>query len=303
MSFLLLSVALCFLNISVAMFTSIGLPLLVLLPTPLALAVQRKGVLATILAAIPGLLAVGRLYPDVWPVMLSVILLGIYLGWEVSMDIEPSDILWQGTIFAAGLFLLWTAWSMHQGNSIVFLWIKQLDIYMKPENLPYLQAFDAEQRLQMFSELKRTIMEIYPSLLLIYLTLLVIANLWLTRKLLPFFGERLKPYLPFEFWRIAHPVVWGIIIGILFVFAGIEWNRAALHMLGVNLFISFSLPYLICGLGIISLQLRRMQAGDLLRRLLLLLCILQPFLIQAALWLGVFDTWCDFRKLEALKEN
>ncbi|GEM_PF-2648632 len=303
MSFLLLSVVLCFLSVSVAMFTSIGLPLLVLLPAPLALAVQRKGVPAAILAIIPGLLAVGRLYPDLWPPMLGIILLGIYLGWEISMDIEPSNILWQGTIFAAGLFLLWIAWSMHQGNSIISLWTKQLDIYMKPENLPYLQAFDAEERLQMFSDLKRTILEIYPSLLLIYLTVLVAVNLWLTRKLLPSFGGGLKPYLPFEFWRITYPVVWGVIIGILFVFAGIEWNRAALHMLGVNLFISFSLPYLICGLGIISLQLRRMQAGDLLRRLLLLLCILQPLLIQAALWLGIFDTWCDFRKLEALKES
>ncbi|HEB13122.1 MAG TPA: DUF2232 domain-containing protein, partial [Actinobacteria bacterium] len=103
----------------------------------------------------------------------------------------------------------------------------------------------------------------------------------------------------FSLWQIPWYLAYGFIFGLIgFLFS--EYfgaNEFFVYAAGLNLLMVFGTLYFVQGFAVVYFFLDKRSMNSLARSAVILLAIFIQVLFQGVSWLGVFDTWFDFRKL------
>lgn len=103
----------------------------------------------------------------------------------------------------------------------------------------------------------------------------------------------------FSLWQIPWYLAYGFIVGLTgFLFSQFFGPYGFFaYVIGLNLLLVFGTLYFIQGLAVVNFFLDKRSLNSLTRSAVFLLAIFIQVLFQGISWLGVFDTWFDFRKL------
>ncbi|MCD6420093.1 MAG: YybS family protein [Synergistetes bacterium] len=103
--------------------------------------------------------------------------------------------------------------------------------------------------------------------------------------------------LPFELWVLPRSMFWGFVAGVLFMWLGKGDVGSIWYRIGVNVQIVFSIAFMISGMSILYFWLKKIRVPKIVAWIIVIVTILQPFLSQLLVFLGIFDLWVDFRKI------
>jgi len=102
----------------------------------------------------------------------------------------------------------------------------------------------------------------------------------------------------FELWYLDESVIWVLIIGISVIllkkYLPAEW----MYYAGLNAAFVLANIYFFAGMGILSFMLKKHKVPALLQFLAYMGVIFFMYLTLAIVFVGVFDTWFNFRKIE-----
>jgi uncharacterized protein YybS (DUF2232 family) len=76
-----------------------------------------------------------------------------------------------------------------------------------------------------------------------------------------------------------------------------------LRIIGLNVLLLVSTVYLVQGLGILVFYLNRTSVHPIFRSLVYLVLVIQPLLLLGVAACGLFDLWCDFRRIGHKRED
>jgi uncharacterized protein YybS (DUF2232 family) len=94
-------------------------------------------------------------------------------------------------------------------------------------------------------------------------------------------------------WKAPDHLIWGVIAGGLMMLV----PDPALKVVGLNLLFILATVYLFQGLSITGFYFERWKMPRLMRLVSYGIIVVQPFGFLAVVLLGLFDLWCDFRRL------
>ncbi len=103
--------------------------------------------------------------------------------------------------------------------------------------------------------------------------------------------------LPFELWALPRSMFWGFVAGILFAWMGRGDVGNLWYRIGINVQIVFSIAFMIYGMSILYFWLKKVKMPKVVAWIIVVVTVLQPFLSQLLVFLGIFDLWVDFRKI------
>lgn len=139
-----------------------------------------------------------------------------------------------------------------------------------------------------------------PALVLISSISVTFLNLALTRMILKRMNDSIPWTVHFSEWRI--PSFYG-----LFFLAGLllnTWSQnttlpPVAQFLGINLFIIFSITYLILGVSVIWYYFRKYKVSSFLKVVFVIMLFIFPLVSYLVLLLALIDGVLDFRKLRS----
>lgn len=137
---------------------------------------------------------------------------------------------------------------------------------------------------------KSLLAEIYPALVMVWVALVAGMNLLLVSMVAP----RLPVTLNlgrFSQYRNPEPLVWVLILAGF----GLLVPQASVQQVALNILIVICAGYFVQGLAVLSGIFNRFAVPPLLRNVLYLFLLLQPYLLAAIVVFGIFDIWGDFR--------
>lgn len=142
--------------------------------------------------------------------------------------------------------------------------------------------------------------KIFPAL--IYSVIFI--NTFITYFLLQYVCKRFNIKLPhlekFLNFKIEDKFIWGIIVCLLVIL--FLNNYTYLHLFAVNLGIILFVFYFIQGIAILKFWFWKYNVHPLLQFLAMLLIIFGGLLILIG-FIGIIDTWFDFRKIPSVKND
>lgn len=134
------------------------------------------------------------------------------------------------------------------------------------------------------------IIKIYPAVATVMLTAMASLNLALVRRL----AERLDLGLKigdFNTFRNRDPLVWLLIAAGFAMMAG----NPLITTPALNVLVIVVALYFLQGLAIVLTVISRQSFAGLMRVMLFLMLLFQPYLAALLAALGIFDLWGDFR--------
>jgi len=148
---------------------------------------------------------------------------------------------------------------------------------------------------------KRWLAYALPSLLFLWMTLLVVAGRDLSSRI----ASRLRwPHLSrsrFTEWRLPDGAVWILLAGLALVLTDFRaWLPTAWTLLIIP-----SLGYCVQGIAVVEslLLLRGMPSSIITLTLLFVSVMALPVFLLATACIGLSDVWLDFRRLEAAPDD
>jgi len=217
---------------------------------------------------------------------------GVLMGEAVARGRGlPRGCLWAFGLLAAefGVKLLFDAPQMAAFVTEPFVRMAspQFGEYMRSQGTP-LQAVDGMA--EWASLLLRVIPVIYPALYLIFGALVVLANAALLRAYL---ARRDPGWLEGgEFEGIR----WPLAIAVVFVLSGLAVGLPSLRAPAYNVLLLVAFFFALQGLAIVVYFAHRLAGPPILRLAVLLLVLMNPWGTAVLSFLGLFDTFFDFRK-------
>lgn len=113
-------------------------------------------------------------------------------------------------------------------------------------------------------------------------------------------GQKLRISFPevasFEQWQMPRSVFWAFVLSWFLVLMG---GSTFLGKVGVNLQIVTQVLFLVHGLSLVYYFLGRYIRSRVLKGVILIFLLFQPFFSTLLSWLGIFDVWFDFRKIRS----
>lgn len=134
------------------------------------------------------------------------------------------------------------------------------------------------------------IIKIYPALITIMLVAMAGFNLALVRRFAGRLGLDLKISIFIKF-RNRDPLVWLLIAAGFAMLAG----NPVITTPALNVLVITATLYFLQGLAIALTIINRQSFAGLLRTMLFLMLLFQPYLVALLAALGIFDLWGDFR--------
>jgi len=103
----------------------------------------------------------------------------------------------------------------------------------------------------------------------------------------------------FSFWQMPWPLAYGFIFGLVGLLFSERFGIYSLHAYGVglSLLLVFGVLYFVQGLSIIKFFVDKQGFGPIAKAGALIAGVVFQLVFQGLSWLGLFDTWFDFRKL------
>lgn len=151
--------------------------------------------------------------------------------------------------------------------------------------------------LQDLNQLMKRITLMLPAVYGTSLFIFLIINMFFT-KIITNKLDKAKLALPFfREWDIHWLFSWGYVIGIAFQLFGNRLSQS-LKILGLNALIFFGVVFTIQGLSVSAYYLNKWKVSRTGKIIGILSLVLLPPIIQILSWLGLFDVWFNYRKLE-----
>ncbi len=127
--------------------------------------------------------------------------------------------------------------------------------------------------------------------------LLVLLSYYLQRRLRPILAMASRPLATIEQWKLPLGWIWLTILACLFIVIGTRWpNWNSLFLIGINLAVGLMQLYGLVGLGIVFHFINRKQWPQITKLMVILLIGLLPMIMGAVIFLGLSDTWWDWRR-------
>ncbi len=120
-------------------------------------------------------------------------------------------------------------------------------------------------------------------------------NLYVASRFLSSRNHPLPAWIPWRFWSTPDVLVWVVIGAGFLTLMPVPFAK----ILGLNLLFASASVYLLHGLAIVAFFMARWNVPGLFRGVIYGLIFLQQFLSLAVAVAGLFDTWFDFRRLNA----
>lgn len=117
----------------------------------------------------------------------------------------------------------------------------------------------------------------------------VLGN-WVGKRI----GIRFPSFPAFSEWRLPPSMVWMYFLSWLLLFLG---GSSFVYQIGLNLQLVTQILFMVQGVAILNFFLRKVIAQRVIRAIIIIFVVMQPVFSTVLAWLGVFDTWFDFRKL------
>lgn len=287
---------------------AIYLPLLwflsiLILPIPVLVISKRSGIRYAVLACLVATLLIGLLSNFVEAASLFPILfLGAAQEVALRKKIPASQMVFLSAVailiclllvFLLGYFLLGINLIAEQTKMIKESLHLQEDFY---QNLGYRQT---GEELQVLEKGLKFLPYIMPASLSLFCLIMGLVNFWLTSRILRKLGFEV-PHLPeFSQWQWPWYFAWGYILGLVgFLFPKYFGSYAdSIYYLSFGLLIIFGALFFVQGVSIAVFYFRKMKLAWFYRVLIVLLLVLFPFLAQALSWVGLLDTWFNYRRL------
>jgi len=225
---------------------------------------------------------------------ISYTLIGVFLGYAIKKRYSFFEVIGFGSVVSllSKLALIGMALALTGKNPIT-------------ENLQIMEeAF--QKTSQMFGNLgEDTFKQVLNMVSLALPAILVVASVFDTT--LNFFlgkwvGKRIgitfPEYPAFRNWRFPVSVFWMFILSWVFVLFG---GNTVFGKIGLNLQIVTQTLFIVQGVAIVYFFLSSYIQSRVIKIAILLFIVFQPLLSSILSWVGVLDTWFDFRKINVRK--
>ncbi len=283
----------------------IGIIVSLLAPTPLLLVMLRHGLRAGLLALVLSTLSLALLFGSLqstiffaeYGVMALTMAEAIRRRWFVektvlvatAMPLLATSLVMAGLLASAGLDL--SALSRHFEADFS----QTLPQYFAEGG----GAADGELRTYI-QEALATVRQLLPSLVIISTATGALVNYSVVRLIWRRMGDRtLFPEMTLSQWKAPEACVWALIAAGLCYF----FPLPSLQVVGLNVLLLVSLVYLLQGLCIMVFYLNKISVPPLLRSIAYLFLVIQPLFLLGVTAFGLFDLWCDFRRLSNKRED
>jgi uncharacterized protein YybS (DUF2232 family) len=146
----------------------------------------------------------------------------------------------------------------------------------------------------------RTVMQLLPALFVLGTAAGALLNYGVVRIV----WRRLGGQPPLRWgnlmqWKAPEFCVWVLIVSGVGSFAPLPGMRIA----SLNVLLLVSLVYLVQGLGIMVFYLNKAWVPPIFRSLAYIFLVIQPLLLLGVAAFGLFDLWCDFRRIGNKREE
>ncbi len=195
---------------------------------------------------------------------------------------------------------------------VTFLWSAPLDLAMARQQLeehldralrPYLGEVDAvieAQLLPYIQETLKLVIQLFPALLVMSTAAGVILNYSVVRILWRRVGgPPLFPDTALSRWKAPDACVWILIGGGILSFL----PSLILQAVGRNIVLLVGAIYLTQGLAIAVYYLNKGSVPVIFRGTAYVFLLVQPLLLFGVAAFGLFDLWCDFRRIGNKREG
>ena len=203
-------------------------------------------------------------------------------------------IAWTTAVNLIALALAALAFSMISGQSIHGLAIQEINSSISQAAAVYEHAGIKGDELALLKQsmtmVASLLIRIYPALLTILLAVMTGCNLVLVRRAATRMGLELTNG-NFNAFRNRDPLVWLLIAAGFAMLAG----NPIITTPALNVLVIVTSLYFLQGLAVMLTITARQSFGGVLRVMLFLMLLFQPYLAALVAVLGIFDLWGDFR--------
>lgn len=273
-------------------------------PVPIVILGLRHGLKWSIMATIVSGLLLSLLATPLQALssVLAFGLLGIVLGEAIRRELSVGMIIWLGAIasLASKLLLFAVAFLLLGINSFdqSLVMLQQstnqvLSFYSKT-------GMDQNQLAMLkksFTDVINLMKIIFPALLVLVAITDTFLNYLVSQLILKRLGYPAKKIPPFSQWKLPRWVMWGFVLGIIFLLAGQHYKMEALTNIGLNLEYFYSMLFIAQGLAVTSFYLEKLKTQGLVKLLILFILFITPLFVGLLVWVGLLDTYFDYRRI------
>lgn len=299
------------------------LPLLFITPAPLAALVYRYGYRSGIITAVFTLVLVGSgqqrilgavaatLPEQSWhavvlvamTALVTIGLIGIVIGGAWREGVSRWQTLWLST--AASLLPALAVWSVVRFVQDIDLlqvvfdsWSQMMRALVEQSAAGGLPRETADGLLDMLAESEQAfplVKALLPGMLFNVALVGSYVNSGLAGYVLNRSDRRPPPFAPFVTWRLPWPFAIAFVLGHALLLTARVNGSAVTAIVGQNLLIATGFVFAVQGIAIVVGALQRRRVGAVVR--LLAVIVLLWWAPVVPTWMGVLDTWFNFRKL------
>lgn len=203
-------------------------------------------------------------------------------------------IAWTTAANLVVLALAATAFSVVSGQNIHLLAVREINASIAQTLVIYEKAGvkgdELAQMKQSMTMAADLIIRIYPSLMTVMLIAMTGCNLALLKRFAGKLGLDLR-IGNFNDYRNREQLIWLLIAAGFAMLAG----NPTITIPALNLLVVIALLYFLQGLAVLLTIIARQAYAGVMRVLLFLMLLFQPYLAALVAALGIFDLWGDFR--------
>lgn len=229
------------------------------------------------------------------PYLLEMVFLGLFLGtgmrmgWSTERTIGSASLL----VFVAGAFLFWFTNGGPQGTLM-----SQVENEFKQAVTAVLDQYagttlDRSLIDESVEQFIPVMVRLLPGFSLGTSILIAWLNVMIALRYCRIHHVILPPWPAWNEWKAPEVLVWGL-IGAGFALLA---SSGSARIVCFNILVVLSIVYLLQGLAIVAFYLDKWKLPRLLRAIIYGFLLLQQFATLAAVFLGIFDMWFDFRRV------
>lgn len=288
---------------------SIYIPLLGLLasfiwPVPIILLGIRHGLKISILATLVSGLIIGMFSEPLqaFTVVFGFGLIGVAIGYAFRKNYTPSAIMGIGigfsllskVILIVGTLLIMGLNPVTQQLTLMQQSFTQALGFYRKMGIP---AEQLRQMESMVSQLTTLVSFGLPVILVMASVMDTFLNFAVARLVLRKLGHKIADLPPFSRWQIPRYSVLGYLLAMLIFF--IDRTPGSLpFIISLNLQLAFNALFLVQGLSVAAFYLQKYNVNKALRVFIFLLLLMNPLFSQIAVWVGMFETFLDLRRIK-----
>jgi uncharacterized protein YybS (DUF2232 family) len=138
-----------------------------------------------------------------------------------------------------------------------------------------------------------------PGSLVIWAAIKTSISYFMARRMFSRLGYEVKVMPPFREWQYPWYTVWGIIMGLVFLLVGDEWNLTLVSNIGKNVLYIMLFFFMVAGISVLIYLLTKWKTSNFIKAVIVFFIFLYwPMGIGLLLILGVLDPFLNLRRLE-----